>query len=293
VNSLSDAAASAANDTRFQVLQFSQCLDFPHYVSQSLLSAWIEHIPFAFALVEMAKPACIVELGVYSGDSYLAFCQAVSQLAFSCRCYAVDHWQGDIHTGSLPAGTLANLRAYHDPLYGAFSQLVQASFDDAVALFHDGMIDLLHIDGLHSYEAVSNTFRMWEPKLSPRAIVLFHDICVRERGFGVWKLWEELSHNYPHFHFTHGSGLGVLAVGPVIAEPIRSLTALRPCDVEKIRSFYSALGRCISVQRDLGACRREIDSMKASIFWRLRERIVSLPGLKQIAQKMAENNARS
>src|ERR1700760_1482815 len=41
-------------------------------------AGWREHIPFAFLLIDLLRPATLVELGTYYGDSYCAFCQAVS-----------------------------------------------------------------------------------------------------------------------------------------------------------------------------------------------------------------------
>ncbi|MEQ9448576.1 MAG: hypothetical protein RLN70_06655, partial [Rhodospirillaceae bacterium] len=39
------------------------------------VSAWADHAPFAFWLVETHKPTTVVELGTHGGYSYFAFCQ--------------------------------------------------------------------------------------------------------------------------------------------------------------------------------------------------------------------------
>jgi len=87
-------------------------------------------------------------------------------------------------------------------------------FDSALQSFQDGGVDLLHIDGLHTYEAVRHDFESWQRKLLPDAIVLFHNTNVYSEGFGVWKYFQELTGKYKnHLEFKHSYALGVIQMG--------------------------------------------------------------------------------
>ena len=231
------------------------------------LSAWTEHTPFAFWIIDAVRPRMLVELGVQSGVSYCAFCQAVQALALSTACYAVDTWAGDPHTNpsDLPdtGEVLGELRRYHDRRYGSFSTLVQSSFLEARAGFADGSVDLLHIDGYHLYEAVRDDFESWLPKLSDRAVVLFHDINERHGDFGAWRFWEEIRTRYPSFHFLHAHGLGVLAVGREQSDAVRWLTSLAEVDAGAVRSFFAARGREVQDRVDRHRAERRLQETEA------------------------------
>ncbi|EKS9840259.1 glycosyltransferase [Burkholderia orbicola] len=209
--------------------------------------AWAGHIATAFWLVKAVQPRVLVELGTHSGNSYSAFCQAVSQYGLSTRCFAVDTWQGDEHAGQYDEDVFESISKFNDLHYAGFSKLLRMTFDEARAYFPtrpQGEIDLLHIDGLHTYEAVKHDFDTWFDALSDQAVVLFHDINVRERGFGVWQLWQELSAKYPSFEFDNSEGLGVLCIGAESAPLIAKLMALGddPAAASTIRAMFAARG---------------------------------------------------
>jgi hypothetical protein len=206
-------------------------------------SAWLGHLPFASWITRIFKPATFVELGSHRGHSYFTFCQAVQESSLTTQCYAVDTWQGDEHAGNYDEEVYIDVNHHNQTHYAGFSHLLRMTFDDALSHFSDGSVDLLHIDGLHTYDAVKHDFDTWLPKLAPGAVVLFHDTNVRERGFGVWKLWEELQIRYPsNMEFLHSHGLGVLQLNSAAGPKKLVWLDASLSEKEQLKKYFSALG---------------------------------------------------
>jgi len=237
-------------------------------------------VPFAFWLIAKCEPRLLVELGTHFGVSYAAFCEAVLRLRLGTSCYAVDTWEGDPHAGVYGEEVYAEVKAFHDKRYASFSQLVRRTFNDACGDFADGSIDLLHIDGFHTYHAACRDFETWRPKLSSRAVVLLHDTNERQHDFGVWRLFEELRANTPTFEFLHSHGLGVLAIGQNAPEAVRRLCELEAgAEIETVRNRFFLLGaRWVAEQEKLmlaaeASSHHEMIGQKASQARELREAV--------------------
>lgn len=195
----------------------------PVYIAPS---AWWQHVPIAHWLVSQLQPDRIVELGTHYGVSFFSFCEAAQAFSPNTFVYAVDTWEGDEHASYYGNDVYAKVESHWQQTHRLRSRLIRSTFDHANDYFEDGSIDILHIDGLHTYEAVKHDYEVWLPKMNTNSIILFHDINVREREFGVWKLWHEVKLTNKTYQILNGHGLGILIIGEEMADRLLQFSAL-------------------------------------------------------------------
>jgi hypothetical protein len=183
-------------------------------VSNYMQSAWLGHAPFLKFLIREQKPSLFVELGVHNGFSYFVGCQSIRECSLNSKSFAIDHWEGDQQAGLFEDSVYQGVMSLNTK-YSDFSTLLKMSFAEALKIFKDQTIDLLHIDGFHSYEAIKEDFETWLPKVSPNGIILLHDIHVRRNTFGVYKFWREIKSQFKTIEFVGSHGLGVVFLGEV------------------------------------------------------------------------------
>ncbi len=239
-----DAIAQPSDGTE---IQHGALID-PLFNLPALLpnSAWSGHIPFLFALFRMLRPATFVELGVHTGASLIAAASAAAAYKVPTQLVGIDTFMGDEHAGQYDGDELYNaLRLYLSRTFPSV-RLERSYFADVLPRVPPGSIDILHIDGLHTYEAVLDDFTSWFDRVSPTGIILMHDISVRERGFGVHLLWDELKSRLTTLEFPHSHGLGVILMSPE-DERVRPLTALARDEraMQSYRNLVAEMGRSL------------------------------------------------
>jgi cephalosporin hydroxylase len=219
----------------FNPLDYPQMLSPPNFVTEQW--SWHGHIPFAFTLVAALEPGIIVELGVQSGNSFAAFCQGVSMAGCATSCFGVDAWEPRFASSK---SMMLGLQRFLDKGYGEFSSLIHAEFSQAANLFRPKSIDLLHIDGNHSTESAQRDFDTYEPLLSDRSVVLFHDTVSKDLTFGVRHVFDTVAPGKKRFNFEHSFGLGVLCYGAEVPEAVLSI--FDEGRAGQTREFFAKLG---------------------------------------------------
>ena len=255
---------------------YEQKFDF----DKELPSSWWGHTFFVYDLIRNIKPKRVVELGTHYGVSFLAMCQATKDSSLDIELNAVDTWEGDLHAQKgydKKNEVFDRLNKEIDDNYKNLNiKLHRTLFDDAVENFEDKSVDILHIDGFHTYEAVKHDFDSWVGKISDEGIILCHDIHERKKDFGVYKLWKELKKEYGSIEFYHWHGLGVLFMkeNKLKDELINNR--------DELVGHYANLADSFNFNRmkerdvKINKITKDIDLIKSSKFWKMREKYLGI-----------------
>ena len=170
-------------------------------------------------IVEALNPEGIVEIGTAKGGTLFMFTRVSSP---SACIISVDlpEWTG---AGGYPD--------WVSPLYSSFGRKGQAlhlvrgdshdarTFVKVMDLLEGRAVDLLLIDGDHSYEGVKKDFEMYGSLVKQGGMIAFHDVCPGpERSVGGAPVfWNELAGRYKNLMIVgdqdqQGYGIGVLFV---------------------------------------------------------------------------------
>ena len=173
---------------------------------------WKSHITFAQWIVRRKNPEVVVDLGV--DYAYSTFCFGLPKIG---KIYGIDSFEGDDHAGLRDTYKYVNEKK--EELGFDHITFIKGYFDD-VAKTWDKPIDILHIDGFHTYEAVKNDYDTWNKFVKEDGVILFHDTCVNNPGFGVRKFFGEI--DLPKVNFHISNGLGVVSKDQELIEEIKT-----------------------------------------------------------------------
>lgn len=186
----------------------------------NLQSAWIGHEQFADWLVKRVKPKVTVDLGVDYGFSL--FTLALPKIG---TVYGIDSFEADAHAGYHADNYDVVLKFKEDNNFDNV-EIIRGWFSE-VAKTWDKPIDILHIDGLHTYDAIREDWTNWSPFVLNTGIIIMHDVIS----------FPELSQFYnqivaPKAYFTHSAGLGIACLDEQLLQEI--LTQFPDCKAGNI-----------------------------------------------------------
>jgi len=179
-------------------------------------SAWneppISHRKFIKWLIETNNPETIVELGVdYGYSSFLM------SLYSKGKVYGIDSYDERSHIYRKEDDYQFVLDVAKKLKLDNF--VLIKDFFDNVAKTWDKKIDVLHIDGHHSYENSRNEFNDWKDFVKDDGIILFHDTVTFKDHVG--KFFNEIK-DYHKINFLNSNGLGVISKNKQIIKDIKN-----------------------------------------------------------------------
>jgi len=163
------------------------------------------------------RPEVVLEIGTFQGGTFFLLAKVSSHNALLISMALPDVGKNE---GYFP---------YRIPFYKRFassSQKIklirkdshkQSTLIKVKKKMKNRKIDLLFIDGDHSYEGVKKDFEMYAPLVREGGIIAFHDIIdvPDDDNCNVLQFWNEIKHDYEYQEFVEDWNQGNCGIGVI------------------------------------------------------------------------------
>ena len=189
------------------------------FMGMSIAPSQIEcEITELLRLIKGIEPRAIIEVGTASGGTLFLFTRMASADA---KVISVDLPKGKFG-GGYPVWKSGLFKSFARNaqtvcLIRADSHKLETLHEVRKMLDHRP-VDLLFIDGDHTYEGVRKDFEMYSPLVRNGGIIAFHDICPgpAENVGGVPDFWKEISAKYKSRSILKDSTQGGYGIGVLL-----------------------------------------------------------------------------
>jgi len=170
-------------------------------------------------LIDNIKPTTVMEIGTAMGGTLFILVRVSSPKSL-------------IISVDLPGGMFGGGYSwYRKALYKTFAKPGQRIYllrkdshdlrtlNEVTRILQGKKLDLLFIDGDHTYEGVRKDFEMYSPLVRRGGIIAFHDIVPHDRVHdphgvvGVPRFWNEIKHSYKYLEIVKDWGQGWAGIG--------------------------------------------------------------------------------
>lgn len=155
-----------------------------------------------------------LEIGTFSGGTFYAHCAIAAP---SAHLIAID--ASPPENGSLMTARFRSFARKMQTVTCSWSDShSHSAMRDVEAALNGARLDLLFLDGDHSFEGVQRDYEMYSPLVREGGVIALHDIAA-DPTRGVPAFWRTLRHQHESLEFIdrvyppHGLGIGVIVKG--------------------------------------------------------------------------------
>jgi cephalosporin hydroxylase len=177
---------------------------------QEDIRPYLQYVMEAF---KQKQQITYLEIGLCCGGSFVLTGNILSQVDIKVNAIGLDLpktplWGGSSIDLSVGIKTLNPLFKYKIILGNSHRQKIQTKVIQAL---NGNQVDLLMIDGDHSYHGCLHDFELYAPLVKPGGIIAFHDIVKYKKWkhVEVWLVWDRLSKQYKNHEFISADNYGI------------------------------------------------------------------------------------